>query len=155
LLRSPPVCLQQLLAALDDAPQVGDVADRRMRVNAMEEEQFGSIEGANASQVPLIEQGLADRAVGSGGNSPDSLVQVPIGPEKVRPEMPDDRVLRSRRNEFDDGKPISDGIMISGCQHGANLKCGSSTPAAAALIDLPDPVHLEVGVQRELVAEPE
>jgi hypothetical protein len=69
--------------------------------------------------------------------------------------MPDDRVLRSCRNEFDDGKPISDGIMISGCQHGANLKCGSSAPAAAALIDLPDPVHLEVGVQRELVAEPE
>jgi hypothetical protein len=155
LFRPPPVCLQQLLAALDDAPQVGHLADRRTRVNSMQEQQLRSIEGAKACQISLIKQSLADRAVRLSGKPSDCLVEIPIRPEQIRSEMSDNRVLSSRRNELDDRKPISDRIMITRGQDGANLKCRSSTPAPSPRIDLPHPIHLEMCVEGELVAEPE
>jgi hypothetical protein len=144
-----------LLAALDDTPQVGHLADRRTRVNSMQEEQLRSIEGAKACQISLIKQSLADGAVRLSGNPADSLVEVPIRPEQIRPEMSDNGVLCSRGNELDDREPISDCIMITRCQNGANLKCRSSSPAPSPRIDPPHPIHLEMGVEGELVAEPE
>jgi hypothetical protein len=45
--------------------------------------------------------------------------------------------------------------MITGRQHSPDFKARSATPAPAARIDLPDAVHLEMGVQCEIVAEPE
>ena len=72
--------------------------DRRTRMNAMEEEQLRAIERAKTSQVPLVQQRLADSAVGLSGDPLDSLVEVPVGPEQVGPEMPHDGVLRRRRN---------------------------------------------------------
>jgi hypothetical protein len=121
----------------------------------MQEQQLRSIEGAKACQISLIKQSLADRAVRLSGNPSDSLVEVPIRPEEIRPEMSDNGVLCSRGNELDDRKPISDRIMITSCQNGADLKCRSSTPALSPRIDLPDPIHLEMRVEGELVAEPE
>ena len=121
----------------------------------MQEEQLRSIEGAKACQISLIKQSLADGAVRLSGNPSDSLVEVPIRPEQIRPEMSDNGVLCSRGNELDDREPISDRIMITSCQNGANLKCRSSTPAPSPRIDLPHPIHLEMSVEGELVAEPE
>src|SRR5215217_2740409 len=45
--------------------------------------------------------------------------------------------------------------MITGPEHGSDLKGRPASPAPTVGIDLPDAVHLEMGVQGEVVAEPE
>ena len=45
--------------------------------------------------------------------------------------------------------------MITGCEHSPDFKARSATPAPPAWIDPPGAVHLEMGVQCEVVAEPE
>ena len=155
LLGTPAVCPQQLVGALDDAPQVADLTDGGTRVYAVEEEQLRSIERAETCEVPLVQQRLANRAVGLSGDPPDCLVEVPIGSKQVGPEMPDNGVLRRCRNEFDDREPVANDIMIIGREYGTDFKRGSATPAPPARVDLPDAVHPEMGMQRELIAEPE
>src|SRR4029453_148604 len=107
---SPAVCLEQLLATLDDASQIADLPDRRTRMNALKEEQLRAIERANAGKVPLVHQGISNRAVGLSGNPPHRFGDVPIGAEQVGSEMSDNSVLRRRWNQLDDRKPVSHGI---------------------------------------------
>ena len=90
----------------------------------MKEEQLRPIERAKTGEVPLVQQRLANRAVGLSGDPPDSLVEVPVGSQQVRPEMPDDCVLRRRRNQLDDGKPVSHSIMITRREHGRISNAG-------------------------------
>ena len=45
--------------------------------------------------------------------------------------------------------------MIIGREHGTDFERGPATPAPPMRVDLPDTVHPEVGVQREVVAEAE
>jgi hypothetical protein len=143
------------VAALDNAPQVADVTDLRTRMYALEEEQLRSIERAETCEVPLVQQRLTNRVVGVRGDPPDCLVEVPVGSEQVGPEMPYNGVLRRCRNELDDREPVADGIMIIGREYGTDFKRGSATPAPPAGVDLPDAVHPEMRMQRELIAEPE
>jgi hypothetical protein len=155
LLRPPLVRLEQLVAALGNAPQIGQVAHRRTRMNSMEKEQLRSIESPEPCEVPLIEQCLPNRAVRLGINPLDCLVHIPVGPEEVGPKMSHNSVLSCSRNEFHDGQPISDSIMIIGREHGTDLERRFAAPAPSSTVDLPNPVHLEVRVQGELVAESE
>jgi len=97
LLGTPAVCPQQVVGALDDALQVADLTDRGTRMYAVEEEQLRSIERAETCKVPLVQQRLANRAVGLSGDPPDCLVEVPVGSKQVGPEMPDNGVLRRCR----------------------------------------------------------
>src|SRR5687767_3826953 len=69
--------------------------------------------------------------------------------------MPYDCVLRRRRNQLDDGKPVAHGIMITRRQHGTDFEHGSTAPAPPTSVDPPSAVHPEMGVQGEVVAEAE
>jgi hypothetical protein len=144
-----------LTGALDYPRQIANLADRRTRMDAVKEQQFGSIKGAEAGQVPLVQQCFAYCPVRLGGNAPDSLIQIPVGAEQIRSEMPDNGIFRSGRNELDNREPVSDGIMITCREHGADFERRSAAPAPTPRVDLPGAVHLEVGMQREVVAEPE
>ena len=72
------------------------LADRGTRVDALQEEQLGPVEGADPGQVALVQQGFADAALGLGGDPAYRLVEVPVRAEQVGPEMTDDAVLRPR-----------------------------------------------------------
>jgi hypothetical protein len=135
--------------------QVANLADRRTRMYSLQEEQLCSIERAQSCQVPLVEQGFTDRAVRLSGDSPHSLVGVPVRSEQVGPEMPDDGVLGRCRYEFDDGEAVSHRIMIIGAEYRSDFKGWSATPAPPARVDPPDAIHPEVSVQGERIAEPE
>ena len=119
----------------------------------MEEEQLRPIERAKTCEVPLVQQCLPNGAVGLSCDPPDSFVEVPVGPEQVRPEMPDDRVLRRRWNQLDDRKPVSHRIMITGGEYRPDFERRPTSPALPMRVDLPSTVHPEMGVQGEVVAE--
>ena len=119
----------------------------------MEEEQLRPIERAKTCEVPLVQQCLPNGAVGLSCDPPDSFVEVPVGPEQVRPEMPDDRVLRRRWNQLDDRKPVSHRIMITGGEYRPDFERRPTAPALPRRVDLPSTVHPEMGVQGEVVAE--
>jgi hypothetical protein len=89
------------------------------------------------------------------GEAPHGLVRIPVEPEQVRPEIANNSVLGVCRNKFDDRQPIADDIMITRGKHRPDLKGGSTTPTPAPGVDLPRSVHLEVGVQGELIAKAE
>jgi len=124
-------------------------------VDALQEEQLRAIEGADTGEIALIQQRFTDRAVGLSSDPPDSLIKVPIGAEEVWAKMSDNGVLISGRNQLHDGKPVADYVMIISCEHGANLKIGTSAPPPTARANLPHPVHLEMGMQGDLIAEAE
>lgn len=79
------VRMQQLLTAYDETLQIANLADWRTRMNALEEEQLRSIEGAETGQIPLIKQCFPNHAVGLSGESPDGLLRTPIRSKEVRP----------------------------------------------------------------------
>ena len=86
-----------------DHPQrVGDDADRRARVVAGEEAQLGAVDRADPGEVALVEQCLAERARGVGGQPSDGLLLVPVGAEQVGAEVADDVVLAFAGEELDD-----------------------------------------------------
>jgi hypothetical protein len=124
-------------------------------VDALQEEELRAIEGADTGQIALIQQRFTNRAVGLSTDPPDSLVEVPIGAEEVWAKMSDNCVLISGRNQFHDGEPVADYVVITGREHSADLELRASAPLPTARVDLPHPVHLEVGVQGELIAEAE
>jgi hypothetical protein len=124
-------------------------------MDTMQKEQLSSIEGSDTGQIPLIQQCLTDRTVGPSGDPPDGLIQIPVGAEQVRTKVSDNGVLISGRYKFHDREPVADYVMITSCEHGTDLERGPATPAPAPSVDPPDPVHPEVGVQSELIAEPE
>jgi hypothetical protein len=155
LLGTPAVCQEQAVAALDKSMQVANLADRRTRMQSLQEEHLRSIERAQSSQVSLVDQYFADRAGRLSCESPHSLLRVPVRSEQVGPEMPYDGVLGRCRNELDNGEPVSHCIMIIGPEYRSDFKGWSPIPAPPAGEDLPDAVHPEVSVQRELIAESE
>ena len=81
---------EQPLGEVDHAVQVRlrDVADRRPRPDAAQEQRLGLVEVADAGEVALVEQGLGDRDVGFGGDPPDRLGRVPVGPSRSGPRWP-------------------------------------------------------------------
>ena len=87
----------------------------------MQEEQLRAIEGADTGEIALIQQRFTDRAVGLSNDPPDSLIKVPIGAEEVWAKMSDNRVLISGRNQFHDGEPVADYVVITGREHSADL----------------------------------
>jgi hypothetical protein len=143
------------VAAVDHAVQVANLADRRTRMYPLKEEQLRSIERADTCEVSLIQQCFTDRTIGLSCHPPHCLVGVPVRSEQVGPEMSYDGFLGRCRNELEDRKPVSDYIVIIGPQYRSDFKDRSTTPAPSARIDLPDAIHPEVGVQGELVTEPE
>jgi hypothetical protein len=121
----------------------------------MEEEQLRPIERTQTCEFPLVQQCLPNSAVRLSCDPPDSFVEVPVGPEQVRPEMPDDCVLRRSWNQLDDRKPVSHRIMITGGEYRPDLERRPTAPEPPARVDLPSTVHPEMGVQGEVITEPE
>jgi hypothetical protein len=101
-----------LLTTSNETLQVSHFADPGTRMDALKEKQLGSIEGAETRQIPLIKQCFPNRAVRFSGDPPDGLLRIPIGSEQVRPEMPNNSVLRRCGKKLDHRKPVSDHIMI-------------------------------------------
>src|SRR4029453_4569869 len=90
LLGTPAVCHEQLVAGVDHAAQVANLADRRTRMYPLKEQQLRAIERAEACEVSLIQQCFTDRAMGLSRDPRHCLVGVPIRSEQVGPEMPYD-----------------------------------------------------------------
>ena len=77
----------------DDRCEAGYVGDRPPGREAGQEQHLGLVEVADAGQVALVEQGLADRATGVGEQPAHGFVGVPVRVEQVRAEVPDDARL--------------------------------------------------------------
>ena len=84
------------MAAATIAGEVGDVADGRQRVHAAEEADLGLVDVADAGEVALLEQRVADRGVRVGPQVRQGHVGVPVGAEQVGSEVADQVVLLGR-----------------------------------------------------------
>jgi hypothetical protein len=99
LLRVVAIGADQPLRGRDELAQVGDVRDARPRIDPLDEQRLGLVEVADAGQVALIEQRLADRDVRLRVEPAQHLVDVPVGAEQVRAEVTDELVLVRRHDD--------------------------------------------------------
>ena len=124
-----------------------DLADRRARVVAGEEAQLGAVDRADAGQVALVEQRLAERAVGVGGEPADGLLARPsrgrAGPGRGG-RRPRSSCSRSTSSTTPSWKPTA--ARSARVEDDPGQVAGLAPPLAA-VEDPPGALHLEVGVQ--------
>ena len=66
------------------------------------------------SQLRLVQDGLGDRGVRVGGEAPDGLVGVPVRPEQIRTQVPDEGVLLPGRDQCDVVQVVPDRDGVGG-----------------------------------------
>ncbi len=82
----------------------GTAADRGLRVHAGGEAELGGVHVADAGQVGLVEQRLAERSLGVSGEVGERALLVPVRAEQVGAEVPDDVVLGRAVEQLDDAE---------------------------------------------------
>src|SRR5215213_6467112 len=140
------VGLHQALEEVDHAGQVLDLADRGPGVDAAQETGLGLVDVARAGDGPLVEQGGADGPAGVGAEAAQGLGRVPVGAEDVGAEVADDLVLAGGGQQLADAESEPDRDPGLGAEHGPDLEVGAA-PALPRAVQVPGPLHLEVGVQ--------
>ena len=78
------------LASSATVPRSFTLAVALPRAEAAQEQHLGLVHVADAGQVPLVEQGLADRQAGLGAQPPYRLGAVPVRAEQVGTQMSGD-----------------------------------------------------------------
>ena len=107
---------------------------------------------ADAGQVALVEQGLAERARRgrrAGGAAASSASQ--SGPSRSGPRWPTTLVLVLARHQLDDAELEADGDLRRSVSRTTRAWCGRPPPALARRVDVPGALHLQVGVQGPLL----
>src|SRR6266498_1077311 len=131
-----PVHLHHPLEQREHALEVVDLTDRRPRAHAAQKADLVFPVVAGAGDGALVEQGGADRAVGIGPQAPGRLLEVPVRPERVRAEVPDDLVLALAGQQLTDGEPESDRDPWLSPQHSPYLET-RTPPALARPVQVP------------------
>ena len=97
---------------------------------------------------------MPDLGVRRGEQPRTASSAVPVRPEHVRPEVPDDRVLVGGRQQVDDRQPVADGLPRRRLEHRPHLPLRPAGPAVAGPVEVPGAVHPEVRVQRQPARQP-
>ena len=125
----------------------------RHGLSPAQEQHFGNINIADAGQVALIEQRLADRPLRLLPQAADRLGAVPVRAEQVRAEVTDDRVLVLARYHLHHREQVPDRLPGVVGQHDPDPVVGR--PAAAGRPDPPRAVHPQVRVHGLAVVGPD
>src|SRR5690606_31811888 len=104
--RALAVEIQQLPgeAGQPRCPVGGELSDGQPRGDAEQEAELALVHVADAGEVALVQQGLADRAVRVLEEVGQRQVRVPVGAEEVGAEVADGPVLVGGAQEFQDGQ---------------------------------------------------
>ncbi len=118
-----------------------------------QEAELGLVHVADPGEVALVQQGLGDRTCRGGAQPAQRLLLVPVGAEQVGTQVADRRVLLVPAEKLDDTEREAHCEPVVGAQHHTRL-VGGPPPAGAGVVEVPGPLHLQVGVQRDRVADP-
>lgn len=110
---------------------VGEGADGEPGGDAGQEAQLASVDIADAREVALVQEGLAEGAVRGGEEAFHGEVEVPVRSQQVRPEVADGLALLAGAQEFEDGEAVADGGVVGVGQDRADLVTGAAAPALA------------------------
>ena len=141
-----PVLVQHRARQPHHPERVGDQADRRARVVAGEEAQLGAVDRADAGEVALVEQRLAERTVGVGREPADGLLPRPSRGRAGRGR--DGRRRRPRARGAPAPRPRAGSRPRPGRRRRARPGPGGRACSSARPVeDPPGALHLQVGVQ--------
>ncbi len=139
--------VEHLLGPSHQPGEVGHGPDRGRGVHPGGEAELGGVHVADAGQVGLVEERLADGRLGLAVQVGQRALLVPVGAEEVGAEVADDLVLVVAGDQLHDAEREPDGDGPGVGQHHAGVG-GGPRPALARPHHLPAALHLEVGVQR-------
>src|SRR5215468_2557 len=100
------VRLEQPLGKADQRGQVGDLTDRAPRADAAQEQRLRLVHVADAGQVALVEQGLADRPGRVRTQPALRLRRVPVRAEQVGAEVADRAALGGGGQDLHDAEQV-------------------------------------------------
>src|SRR5262249_9503294 len=101
------VRFEQPFGEVHQRGQVGDRTDRAPRVHAAQEQRLRLVRVADAGQVALVEQGLADRPGRVRTQPALRLRRIPVRAEQVRAEVPDRRWLGGGGQGLHDAEQVA------------------------------------------------
>jgi len=130
-----------------------DLADGHPWREPLEEKGLRHVHGAQSGEVALVEQRRADDGFGIGYEVRDGPFDVPALAEHVGPEVADQRVLVTGRDEVEHAEPGSQRDVRVGRQHRPYRRIAPPS----AIVQGPHPpatLHLEVGVEGTTGREP-
>ena len=104
--------LQQLPGQFHQFGQLIDLANRAPWANPAKEQRLGLVDVADAGQVALVEQRLADGLARIGGQPADRLGCVPVRAEQIRAEVADGARFLTRAEDFDDAELAADRFIV-------------------------------------------
>ena len=150
--RSSPGCratrlVEQPACESDDGGEVGYVGHRRPWRDAAQEQRLGHVEGADAGEVALVEQRLSDRAFRRRAQPANRVVRVPVGPEQVRPEVPDNPAFVRGGDEVQHPQLVPDRRPVVVREDSPDVALATAPPALAGAVHVPGAVHAQVAVQ--------
>ncbi len=129
--------------------EVGDRGHPGPRPQPPQEQRLRLVEVPHPGQIPLIEQRLRDRRLRTGLDPPRRLGRVPVGPQQIRPEMPDQALLLRRRHQLEVVQVVADRHRPGAPQHHPDQMRGPPGPPLTRRVGPPRPVHPQVRVQGE------
>src|SRR5215469_8126743 len=147
------VRFQQPPCEFDDRLEIARGADRPRRAEATQEQDFGLIEVADAGQIGLVQQRLADRPPGRGAQPAYGLGGVPVVAQQVRTQMADHALFRSGRQDLDDSQLVPDGLPFGILEYQPD-----PVIARRRVLRGPDPpgtVHPQVRVNGDCAVDPD
>jgi hypothetical protein len=152
LLHALGVRRHDLVDDRDQLVRVRHLAGRRPGRDAADEEGLGHVERADAGEVALVQQRLADRAAGDGEQPPPRLGGVPGLAEDVGPEVADERVLAVGAHQVEHPELVPDRRPLGVGQDRPDPAVPARPPAGP--VHPPLALHAEVAVQGETAGHP-
>lgn len=143
------VGFEEPLGQSDQGGHVLNSLDRCPWIEPAQEADLAAVDVANAGEVPLVEERFAHGALGAGSEAAHGLIGVPVVPEEIGTQMPDDARFVLRLQEVDHGEPKPHCHALGRAEHDPRLVAWSP-PALAGLIHVPLSIHSKVGVEREV-----
>lgn len=123
-------------------------------MHTAQEQRLSAVEGADAGEIALIQQGHADFLVGAALEALHGNGGIPLWAEQIRSEMPDRPTFLVGGHHLDDAEPVADGRLPRGRHDGADLSCRPAPPGLAGPKQPPTALHPQMGVQREAPGKP-
>ena len=146
------VGVEQPLGQGHELGQRLDVGDRAPGADAAQEQRLGPVNRAEAGQVALVQQGLADGPVRAGLQPPYRLGRIPAGTEQVGTEMAHYAFLVVTRQDLDHAEQVPE--RLPGVVGQDEPDPVITRQVVAGRADPPGSLHPQVGVDGQPAVYP-
>lgn len=141
------VRFQQPLGKINKPDQIRNLGNGSQRMDTNKKAQFAPVDIPNPGEIPLIQQRQTNGSLRNRSQPPNRFAGIPIRTQKIRTEIPNGLLLTTARENPKNSELETYGLAGSSFQNRTGFEC-RATPPFAPCINVPEPFHLQVGMNR-------